>query len=170
MELVALAAHGLHQNAKVQDATSIDHQRIGRVGVFHFQGEVLLGLLVKAFTQVARGDVFAFLAEERRVVDGEQHAHRGLVHVDGRQRLGVLVVGHGVANLEVVDAHQCDDVAGLHRLLGAFLAQALKGVKLLDGRFGHGAVAFYERDVLSGLQCAAFQSTHSDTTHVGTVI
>ena len=90
--------------------------------------------------------------------------------MDGWQWLRVFVVSHGVANLEVVDAHQCDDVTSLDGFLGAFLAQAFESVEFLDGRLGHGAVAFHQRDVLSGLQGAAFQTTHGDTTDVGAVV
>ncbi len=90
--------------------------------------------------------------------------------MDGRQRFWVLIVGHSVSNLEVVDAHQCDDVTSLDGFLGAFLAQAFKGIEFLDGGAGDGAVAFHQRDVLSGLQGAAFQTTHGDTTHVRAVV
>ena len=53
LELVALTTHGLDKDAEVQDATAINHQSVRRVGVFHLQGEVLLGFLVKTFAQVA---------------------------------------------------------------------------------------------------------------------
>ena len=53
--------------------------------------------------------------------------------MDGWQRLRVLVIGHGVANFKIVDTHECDDVTGLDGFLGAFLAQAFKSIKFLDG-------------------------------------
>ena len=135
LQLVALAAHGLDKDAEVQDAATVDEQGVGRGGLLHAQGKVLLQLFEQAVAQVAAGDKLALLAEERRVVDGEEHAHRRLVDLDGRQRLGVLVVADGVADLEQdvlveVEQHSAD-LAGLDGVLGALFAQSFEGVKLL---------------------------------------
>ena len=50
--------------------------------------------------ELRRRDLRALLqlAREGRLVDGELHGHRGLLHADGRQRPRVLQVHHGVAD------------------------------------------------------------------------
>ena len=47
------------------------------------QGEVLLQFFFQPFVDVAASAELAFFAEERRVVDGEEHAHRRFVDGDG---------------------------------------------------------------------------------------
>ena len=49
---------------------------------FDAQGEVFLQLAVEALLDMAGGDVFAVLAEERRIVDREKHRHRRFVDGD----------------------------------------------------------------------------------------
>ena len=118
---------------------------------------------------MARGAVFALSAEERRVVDGEEHTHRRLVNSDGGQRLGILKVGDGVANLEALQANHGADVATLHGLC-ALVADTLKGVQLLDLGLLLGAVAVADGDVHAVAQRAAVDTAHSDAACVVAIV
>ena len=100
LELVTLAAHGLDEHCEVQDATAKYLEFFGRIGVLDAECEVFLGLLHKTLAEVARSYKLAFLAEEWRIVDGEQHTHRRLVNVDAGEFFGVFGVGNGIADVE----------------------------------------------------------------------
>ena len=118
---------------------------------------------------MARGDVFSVLAEEGRVVDREEHRHRGFVDGDGRQRFGILVVADRVADLEAVDAHDGADLAAWN-LLDLLLAQSLEDHQVLDSALLHRhAVALGQRDVLPGAERPARDLAHGDTARVGGV-
>ena len=103
------------------------------------------------------------------IVDGEEHAHRGLVHGDRLQRLRLLEVRDRVADLEAVDAHHGTDVAALD-LVDVGLAQALKDHQLLDFLLLDYVVALAQADILAGPEGAAGDAAHSDTAHVGAVL
>ena len=100
LEFVTLTTHGLYQDGEMKYAATVDEQRVGRPGLFNTHGKVLLQFVVQALTYMTAGHIFALLAKEWRVVDGEEHAHGGLVDLDGGQRLGILGVADGVANLK----------------------------------------------------------------------
>ena len=165
LQLEALAAHGLDEHREVQHTAAVDHEGIGRQARLHAQREVLLQLLVQALLEVARGHELAVLAEEGGIVDGEEHAHRRLVDGDRLQRLGVVVVRDGVADLEAVDAHHGADVAALD-LFDVGLAQALEDHQLFDLLLLHDVVALAEADVLAGLEAAAGDASDGDAAHV----
>ena len=123
---------------------------------------------------MAAGDILAFLAEEGRVVDGEEHRHGGLVDLDGGQSLGVVDIADGVANLEgdiLVEVHEHGaNLTGLHRSLYSLFSKTLKDIEFLNLSLHHSTVAFGEGDVLTRLQGAAMEASHGDTAEVGTVV
>ena len=174
LQLVAFATHGLYEHREVHDAAAEDQQLVGRAGLFYAHGQVLLQLGIQAVAQVAAGDVFAFLAEERRGVDGEKHAHRGLVHLDGRQRLGIVGIANGVAYLKshaLVQLHQHGAyLARLHLLFGALFSKTFEGVEFLYLRLHLAAVAFHQGDGLARLQGAAVQPAHSYAAQIRAVV
>ena len=55
---------------------------------------------------------FAFAAGPRRIVGAEDHGDGRFVDAQRRQRLGIFPVGDGVADADVLDAGDGDDVAG----------------------------------------------------------
>jgi len=61
---------------------------------------------------VARRDVSALPASERRGARPEHHAYRRLVYRDRWQRLRVGCVGYGFPDLGALDAREGNDVAG----------------------------------------------------------
>ena len=70
-ELITLAAHVFDQNGDVKNAASADLEAV--VEFLDAQSDVALRFLEKTLADVAAADEFAFLAEERGVVDAEDH-------------------------------------------------------------------------------------------------
>ena len=108
------------------------------------------------------------LAEEGGIVDREEHAHRRLVDGDRLERLGILEVRDGVADLEAVDAHHGADVAALD-FVDIGLAEALEDHQLLDLLLLDDVVALAEADRLAGLERAAGDAADRDPAHVGRI-
>ena len=80
---------------------------------------------------MARGQVGAVTARHRRGVDAEDHRHRRLVHRHRRNGHGVFRVGDRLADGDVVDAGEADDVAG-SRFLDLDAFEPLEGEQLGD--------------------------------------
>ena len=131
LQLEAFAAHHLDQDRQLQLAAADDLHLLRRVGRLDADRHVAEQLLVEPILQLARRDVLAFAAGHRRRVDAEDHRHRRLVDRDRRNRDLVLDVGDRLADRDVLDAGQADDVAG-----GGFLdvdaLQAVERVELGD--------------------------------------
>ena len=113
LQLVALAAHGLDEHGELQLAAAGDLDDVGRVGL----GRRLIDTLPstsrsRRSRRWRRGEVLAVLAGERRGVDAEGHAQHRLVDREAGQRHGVGRVGEGVADLDLGEAGDDEQVAG----------------------------------------------------------
>ncbi len=82
------------------------------LGLAHAQRDVFAQLAVEAFLDVARGDVLAFGAGERRVVDHPVHRDGRLVDGDRLEALRSVGGGEGLADLDIGEAGDGDDLAG----------------------------------------------------------
>ena len=74
-------------------------------------GHVADELLLEPVAHLARGQLRAGLAGERRVVDPDRHAERGLLDRDHRQRPRVRRVGDRLADRDLGDSGEGDDLA-----------------------------------------------------------
>ena len=63
-QLIALSPHVLDENAKVQQAATGNLERVFLAGLFNLQSDIAFQFLEQPFTQIAAGDVLAFLADE----------------------------------------------------------------------------------------------------------
>ena len=169
LQFKSFAAHGLDEDREMQHTAAIDHERVGVDARLDAQGQVLLEFALQALLDMAGGHEFAFAAKERRVVDGEDHAHRGFIHGDGRQGLRVLEVGDGVADLEAFDAHHGAEVAALDALDLALL-QSFEDHQVLDLLFLHDIIALAERYRHAGTQGAPGHAAHGDAAHIRGVL
>jgi hypothetical protein len=124
-ELVALAAHVLEQDREVQLAAAGDLEDALLGGVAHAQRDVRLQLAVEPVADLPAGDELAFATGERRRVDAEVHRQRRLVDLEHRQRRGPLGVGDRLADADVLDAVDEDDVAR-PRLVGLLPLEAFE--------------------------------------------
>ena len=153
----------------MEHATARDNPLAVLLALAHAECQVLVQLLHQAVMDVAGSDELTLLAEEGRVVDGEEHTHGRLVDGDGRQCLRVLVVADGVADFKSFDAHQRADVAR-RDLLHLHAAHALEGVQFLDFGLHDAAVTLCQRDVHALAQRATVYAAHGDTSGIGRVV
>ena len=135
LQLVPFAAHRLDQDGQVHLAAAHDAERVGRGRILDLEGDVLEQLAVEAVADLAGGDVLALLAGKRRVVDREGHLDRGVVDLDKGQRLHLAGVAQRVADGDVRQAGERDDVAG-GCLVDGFAAVGLE-VKQFGDAAGH---------------------------------
>ena len=148
LELEALAAHGLHQNGKMQNAAAgnLDAGLIGQLLNLH--GHVVLALVKQALLELTTTDDVAVATNERRgrrlKNDGEG---RG-VDLDRIELNGILGVSVDVTDIGGVDTHDSGDVARAHFLaLGA--TQIVEGEQLLDLRRPALAVVLDHKDIIA---------------------
>ncbi len=100
----------------MQFAAAADLERVGCLRLRHAQRDVRIQFAPQPVAQLARREILAVLAGERRRVDAEEHRDGRLVDGDGVDRLGHFGVGKRVADVDPFDSGDADDVAG-RRLL-----------------------------------------------------
>ena len=113
--LEALAAHRLHEHGQRELAAALHLPGVGALGRQHAQRDVADELGVEAALDLARGELVARVGvatHQRRGVDADRQRDGGLVDVDARQRDGVLGIGEGVADGDLGDACDRDEIAG----------------------------------------------------------
>ena len=138
-QLEAFAAHLLGEDGQRELATALDFPGVGAVGGQHLDRHVTDELAVETILEHAGGKlvVLAFAAGQRRVVGAEGHRDGRVVDVDERQRLRVVRVDDGLADHDVVDARDGDDVTGAGGFDGSALqalrAQQFDDAEVLDG-------------------------------------
>ena len=76
---------------------------------------------------MSRSDILAVAPEEGTIVDGEGHRHRRLVYGYARQSLGVVDIGHRIADFEAFYTHQCANIAAAD-FADTFASHTFKGV------------------------------------------
>ena len=144
-------------------------EAFGIFGVLDAQRHVVAGLAHQAFADLPAGQEFSFLAGEGRIVHPEGHADRGFVDSQGGQGFRCAAVAQGIGNLQVLDAGDGDDVAGLR----GFDLDALQAVETQDlqyPRVALAAVAVDHADLLIGLHAAALHAADADHADVGAVV
>ena len=139
-QLESLTAHLLHEDRQRQLAAPLDLPGVGPGGGQDPQGHVADELAVQAVLDLAGGDLGALGAPGHRGgVDADGHGDGRVVHGDERQGAGVLGVHKGLADGDVLDPGDGDDVAGV-RLLCGLAIQPLGDEELGDAGGGQGAV------------------------------
>ncbi len=117
-QLVTLAAHDLDEHRELELAAALDLPGVRPLGLLDAQRHVAHELGVEPVGDLARGQLVAVLAGQRRRVDPDRDAQRRLVDAGDRQRARVVGVGQRLADRHLGDAGHGDDVArpGLGRL------------------------------------------------------
>ena len=139
-QLESLTAHLLHEDRQRQLAAPLDLPGVGPGGGQDPQGYVADELAVQAVLDLAGGDLRALGAPGHRGgVDTDGHGDGRVVHGDERQGPRVLGVHEGLADGDVLDPGDGDDVAGM-RLLGGLAVQPLGDEELGDAGGGQRAV------------------------------
>ena len=101
---------------ELQLAAALDLPGVGALGRQHPDRHVADELGVEPVLDQAGGELRAALAGQRRGVDADGHRDRRLVDGDDRQRTRVVGVGERLADGDLGDAGDGDDVAGAGRL------------------------------------------------------
>ena len=115
-QLEALAAHGLHEHGELQLAAALDLPGVGALGGQHAQRRRCRPAPARGGPAPAGGEPGAVAAGQRGGVDADGERQAGLVDRDHRQRPRVVGVGEGLADGDVGQAGDRDDLAGTRRL------------------------------------------------------
>src|SRR6478735_8028093 len=153
-QLVALAAHLLDEDGERELTTALDLPGVRTLRVEDAQRHVADELLVEAVLDHAGRDLRAAdLADHRARVGADRHRDGRLVDGDERQRDRVLGVGERLADRDLGDARDGDDVARAG-LLGGLALEGLGHEQLGDLHALLGAVVAAPHDLLALLDRA----------------
>ena len=114
------------------------------------------------------GDVFAVLARERAVVDGKYHRQCRFVDIDRGQCFRMFRIGDGLADVDVFETGDRDDVAHL-RVVRFHARQTVVRVQTADFILAH-LIAVHDRDRLTVTDETAYDTTDGDFADVIIVI
>ena len=148
----------------MQHAAAGDLERVA-AELLDPQRNVALGFGEQPFAQVAAGNIFAVLTEQRRVVDSKQHTDGRLVHRDHRHLFGMFGIGNGIGNIDVGDADDAAEVAAFNAV-GFLAADAFESEKLLDRRRLYTAVTLDDGERFAELKIAAVNAADTDAADI----
>ena len=130
-ELEAFAAHQFDKDRELELAAPLHFPGIRPLGREHADGDVPDELLLESCENHARREACAVLSRERRGVDADRHGEARLVHADHGQRAGIVRVGKRLADRDLGDAGDRDQLAG-PGLLGLDAVERLRHEELGD--------------------------------------
>ena len=163
-EFEALTAHVLDEDRECEFATAVDFPSVGATGVNNLERHVTDELAVKAILDHAGGEFVTLdLADERRGVRANRHRDRGVIDVDHGKYANVIRISDRLANSDVFDARNCDDVA----CVGFFSREASECFgehHLGDAYILHRTVVLHPSDRLALLDRAVVHAQQRDTT------
>jgi hypothetical protein len=113
LQLIALAPHGLDDDRKLEFAAARDLEGVRLFGIDDAEADVFFLLVKESLSELTRGHEFSLASRPGRIVCAENHCDGGLVDAQGRKRLRILAVGDRIADADVLNAGDSDDVAGL---------------------------------------------------------
>ena len=147
-------------------ATAHDTERIGGGRVLHLQSDVLQQLLLQAVTDLAAGDELALTASQGAVVDGKGHLDGRVVDLDEGQRLHLGGAAQGVADGDVGQAGECDDIA-CGDVVAGLTAVGLEVIQLgqAAAHLQVGVVPVADDDFLAHLGHAVLDAADADAAH-----
>mmetsp|Transcript_14187 Transcript_14187/g.43894 ORF Transcript_14187/g.43894 Transcript_14187/m.43894 type:complete len:374 (-) Transcript_14187:234-1355(-) len=140
----------------MQRPAARDREGVARVLGLDLQRDVSVQLLEEAVPDDAARELVALFSGQRRLVDRERHGHGGLLDLEGGERRGGALVDDRLADLDVGDAGEHDDLARAR--LGDFLpAEVVVDEEVVDFDVAHlavGAVHRRERAAVVRLEAA----------------
>ncbi len=168
-QLKPFAAHGLDQNRQVQLAAPGNLEFVCGFTRRNAQRNVVNQLLLQALLDVARSNVLAIQARERRVIDLKGHAHGGLVNGQGHHGFDFVGVTQGVGDAEFVDAGDADDVTRVG-FLRIYALQAVIAHYLQHLALALVALVVNDHNLLVGRKAAAVDTAYADDAHITAVV
>ena len=149
----------------MEDAASGDHETVPGFGFLDPKGDVALGFAGESIADLARRDVFAFLPRERAVVDGEEHADRGLFDRDGGERFAIVGVRDRIADLDLAHARDRAEVSG-ENFVGRLASERFEREELLHALGFGRAVRSDDHDRHALLDSPGQDPADADSAHV----
>ena len=110
LEFISLAAHRLNEDGEVHLSSAADAKGVRGVGIFDTQGDVAQQLAVQPVAQVAGRDELALFARERRIVDREDHLHRGIGDLDKGNGIDAVKCADGIADVDLLQSRETNNV------------------------------------------------------------
>ena len=117
-ELKTFAAHGLDQDAELQLAASGDFHRVVVIGFANPQRHIAFGFTQQSVADHAAGDLGAFGAGQRGIVDAKRHRQGWRIDRLRLDRQFHRGIADGVSDGGVRQAGERDDVAGFRLVHG----------------------------------------------------
>ena len=154
----------------MQFSPTRDLEGVGVAAELDPQGHIGLELTLKPLTNLAAGDELALPPGQGRVIHNEVHGQGGLVHLQHGQRLhggGVADRGADVELLNAIDEH---DVAGLGHV-DLLALEAAKLQHLIDACLARLALwPILNDDILKRPNTAAGDATNPNLPHIAVVV
>ena len=164
-QLEALATHRLDEHGQLQLAATLDLPGIRALRGVNAQRHVADELLLEAQLDHRGGQLLAALADQRGGVDADRHGQARLVDRDHGQRAGVLDGGDRLADGDLWDARDGDDVAGAG-LIGGEALELLRDVELSQLDVLDRAVGAAPGDGLALAHRAVVDAAEREAAHV----
>ena len=165
-QLEALAPHQLEQHDELQLAAAVDLPGVVALRVANADGHVADQLRIEPGADLARRQLGAVAAGERRVVDADDDRQRGLVDRDHGQRARILRIGERLADRHLLDSGDGDDLARA-RLGGLDPVERLGYVETAERRPLDRAVGATPGDRLPGADRPVADPAERQATDVG---
>src|SRR5262249_10826273 len=100
---------------ELEFAAAGDLEGVRLLGIDDAEANVFFLLVKESLSELTRGHEFSLAPRPGRIVRTENHCDGGLVDAQSRKRLRILAVGDRIADADVLNASDSDDVAGLSR-------------------------------------------------------
>ncbi len=153
----------------MQFATTGNAEYVGVFSVFNLERHVREQFFLQALADLARGHELAFAPRLWRSVDAEAHGQCRLIDGDRRHAFGVFTVTDRVADTQILNAGNRDDVTGGGNFsFGA--RQALECQHLIDLGDTLVFAAEAHRVLLPRTNGAAMDAADADATNIAVVI
>ena len=169
LEFEAFAAHGLHENRKVQHAAA-GNAHAGLVfGFLDAHRDIGFLFAHQTLFKLSSADDIALSANDRAGRGLEHDGHRGLFNGDGRHFDGILAIGDHISDIGCLDADNGHDIARVS-FGNLDLAKVLEGVHLANlGVVGFAFGRNHEHEVFL-VNGAAMQAADTDAAFVAAMV
>ncbi|CAB4734321.1 unannotated protein [freshwater metagenome] len=169
LKLVALTTHRLDEHRKLQLAAPGNFNDVGRLGLVQPDRDVAEHLSLEALPEVAAREELALASGHRRGVHAERHIEHRLVNGKARQRHRVLDGGDGVADLDLREAADDEEVACVDLVcIGPADTGELheRGQFALEGRLSLAKLLLEEGNHLTTTQYSVVDATDGEASEV----
>ena len=135
----------------------------------HTQSKVLIQFLHQTVVNVTRSHKLTITAEERRIINGEQHTHSRFVNSDRWQCFRVFKVADRITDFKAFDTYQRTDVTGRNfRYLRT--SHTFKCMQFLDFGFHKTSITLGQRYIHTLSKRTTMYTTYGNTSGIRRII